>query len=575
MKKIRLKLIVFLFSVCLFGQIKNDEAIEKMSVDDLSNIYFNEKTTNFEKLKYANILIKQGTANKDKIQIAKGHCWIALLYFDVNNEKAISELNSALQFSKNLKNDKFPMIVYFQKAIVLRKQRKYKESIENFILAEKSNNGKDGNYSNTIKLNIAVIKSNYLGDVREGIEMLKECLSFYKNKDVANPEYSSTYHEVIFDISEAYRLLSKNDSATYYNRIGYKSAVKTGDYEMKNLFIYNEGTNQVCNKKYRLAIDSLHKAIPNLIKLDDYDNVLSSYYYLGKAYEGLKNSEKAFYYYVKIDSIYNNKKSLYPEFIDGYPFIINYYKDKGDKINQLKYITRYMSLDSILQKDYKELNKLIHRKYDIPLMVKEKEDLILSLDKKNSLRTKLVAGLLLIVIIISLFSFYQFRQNKLYKARFKKILENNSIEVENKTETHVLKTEIEFEKIKTIGISEELINQVLKQLQEFESKKGFLKSSITIQMLSEEFDTNSKYLSRIVNEYKNKNFTQYINDLRIEFALNHLQKNKKARKYTIQALSNEYGFNNAESFSTAFYKKTGIKPSFYINELENIKIIKC
>jgi AraC-like DNA-binding protein len=116
-----------------------------------------------------------------------------------------------------------------------------------------------------------------------------------------------------------------------------------------------------------------------------------------------------------------------------------------------------------------------------------------------------------------------------------------------------------------------LINQVLKHLQEFELKNGFLKSSITIQELSKEFDTNSKYLSRIVNEYKNKNFTQYINDLRIEFALNHLQNNKKARKYTIQALSIEYGFNNAESFSTAFYKKTGIKPSYYINELENMQ----
>lgn len=47
-----------------------------------------------------------------------------------------------------------------------------------------------------------------------------------------------------------------------------------------------------------------------------------------------------------------------------------------------------------------------------------------------------------------------------------------------------------------------------------------------------------------------------------------------ARRYTIQALSNEYGFNNAESFSIAFYKKTNIKPSFYINQLEKMDSLK-
>ena len=45
---------------------------------------------------------------------------------------------------------------------------------------------------------------------------------------------------------------------------------------------------------------------------------------------------------------------------------------------------------------------------------------------------------------------------------------------------------------------------------------------------------------------------------------------KKFRQYTIHALALEFGFNNAESFSTAFDKKTGIKPSFFIKNL-NIK----
>ena len=35
----------------------------------------------------------------------------------------------------------------------------------------------------------------------------------------------------------------------------------------------------------------------------------------------------------------------------------------------------------------------------------------------------------------------------------------------------------------------------------------------------------------------------------------------------VQAIAKESGFNNTESFSKAFYKKTGIKPSYFIREL--------
>ena len=34
------------------------------------------------------------------------------------------------------------------------------------------------------------------------------------------------------------------------------------------------------------------------------------------------------------------------------------------------------------------------------------------------------------------------------------------------------------------------------------------------------------------------------------------------------AIAQEVGFNNSESFSKAFYKKTGIYPSYFIKQLE-------
>jgi AraC-like DNA-binding protein len=49
-----------------------------------------------------------------------------------------------------------------------------------------------------------------------------------------------------------------------------------------------------------------------------------------------------------------------------------------------------------------------------------------------------------------------------------------------------------------------------------------------------------------------------------------LKKDDKLTKYTIQALAQEFGFNSAESFSAAFYKKTEIKPTYFIKELTKL-----
>jgi AraC-like DNA-binding protein len=68
-----------------------------------------------------------------------------------------------------------------------------------------------------------------------------------------------------------------------------------------------------------------------------------------------------------------------------------------------------------------------------------------------------------------------------------------------------------------------------------------------------------------------KNFSHYINDLRIDFAIEELKENSTFRKYTIKAIANECGFKSAESFSKSFYKTYGIYPSFYLKQLQSTR----
>ncbi|MNY12986.1 Helix-turn-helix domain protein [compost metagenome] len=301
-------------------------------------------------------------------------------------------------------------------------------------------------------------------------------------------------------------------------------------------------------------------------------NILASYYYLGKTYDGLGNKTLAVENFIKVDSIYKKTKEISTEFIDGYPYLVSYYKGNGDKENQLKYITAYMEIDNTLQKNYRVLNKLVHKEYDTPHLFSEKEALIKSLENDKAKFYWGFGSLLFMTVSITGFGFYQLNLKKRYKSRFEKIMNQTVVANDNIVNTSNKEITIEIQTNNSkedIGIADELVMQILDKLKHFETKKGYLEPNITIQLLSTKFETNTKYVSKIVNAYKGKSFIQYINDLRIEFALVQLQRDNKLSKYTIQALAVEFGFNSAESFSAAFYKKAGIKPTYFIKELEN------
>ena len=205
-------------------------------------------------------------------------------------------------------------------------------------------------------------------------------------------------------------------------------------------------------------------------------------------------------------------------------------------------------------------------------MILEKENLIQSLinDKTKSYWG---SGLAFLIAIGGIsFGIYQYQTKKRQYSQFEKIMHKST----NNTDLQTIKISENGIKtgksgIENIGINKELVEQILEKLNNFEVTKGYLFSNVTIQSLSDSFETNSKYVSKVVNAYKEKTFVQYINDLRIEYALQSLKEHRKLQKYTIQALAIEFGFNNAESFSSAFYKKSGIKPVYFIKQLEKLK----
>ena len=564
-RKYHLLLFLLLFSVFLSAQSKKN-SLTQLSFAELKELYWKNENKIPQQLPYAKAYLKKAINENEPVERARGYFLLSLLS---ESDKALVYLDSAIFFTKDLKDIKFPAYAYSAKGHVYKKQFKYKEAIDNFLIAENiaKQNNQDLYYE--IKFTIAALRSEELGEVDEALVLFKECFEHYNNKDVRSPVYSYPYQLVLFGLADAYKALNVSDSATYYNKKGYIESKATNSQLTNALFTLNEGANLIFKKNYRTALDSINIALPKVILYKDKGNTLAAYYYTAKAYDGLNNKKEAVKNFIKVDSVYTISKRITPEFMSGYPYLISYFKNNGDKVNQLKYLTKYMEIDSVLQNNYKELTKKLQYEYDTPNLMLEKENLIKSLQEDKSKSYWSIGFLILIVLAMAGFSFYQYKVKKSYRARFEKIMQTNA----EKAETETTQQEVDvFEanksKTESIGINENLINQILKKLADFESTKGFLEPNITIQTLSDVFETNNKYVSKIVNIYKQKTFIQYINDLRIDYALTSLKEDSRLRKYTIQALAIEFGFNNAESFSAAFHKKTGIKPTYFLKQLE-------
>jgi AraC-like DNA-binding protein len=557
-------LILFLFPLFLFAQVQKKD-LKQLPYDTIKKFFWDNEGNPKQQLVYANAFLLKAKGENSPVEQARGFLLLSLLS---ENDKALRYLDSAIVLTKYLNDERLPAFAYLGKANVYTKQFKFKEAIDNYLIAENSAKKNNSDLYYSIKYSIAILRSEHLGEVQKALDLYLECINYYKGKKIRTSQYSYIYQNVIFALADAHQALHQSDSATYYNNLGYRESKLTKNYETNALFTLNEGANLILKGNFKLALDSISKALPKMIAYKNWDNTLAAYYYFGKAYDGLGEKDLAAKNFIKVDSIYKITKTIYPEIMDGYPFLISYYKKKGEKEKQLQYLSQYMTINSVLQKNYKELSQKLQKEYDTPNLFSEKEALIHSLKKDETATYKIIAILVLLVFIIAIFGLYQYQIKKKYRKRFDKIINKTAVKTADKIPfSKVKEIKTNYSKLENIGIAKELVNEILEKLSLFEIQKGYLQSNLTIQTLSNTFESNNKYLSKTVNVYKGKSFIQYINDLRIEYAIMTLKKDNKLINYTIQALAKEFGFNNAESFSTAFHKKTGIKPTYFIKEL--------
>lgn len=169
---------------------------------------------------------------------------------------------------------------------------------------------------------------------------------------------------------------------------------------------------------------------------------------------------------------------------------------------------------------------------------------------------------LLMITYITYIGINALNQKEIYPADAKTITlsdENNQIDLKNNHITENLSNSAENDEI----IPELFIQLKSELIKKINEDKIYKDQDLTIYKLAKEINTNSKYLSTIINKEFGKNFVNFINEYRITEAKQNL-KSEKFKNYTIEALGQHVGFKSKSSFNIAFKKYTGKTPTEYL-----------
>ncbi|WP_162800911.1 helix-turn-helix transcriptional regulator [Chryseobacterium sp. KLBC 52] len=575
MKKIHLIVLavfpVFFFSQSIRGLNIPDSLKNKSDkyFDDAYNKVFQIDNDKAEHL--ANYILIKGKNENNKKIIFEGYYNIARVK-NLKNENGHPFADSLINATKNVSNAEYPAKSHILKGILFNNEGKYKEALNEYTVALNLNKAENKEQFYYVSKLIAILKTA-TEEYEEALPLFIKYYDYERDKVKNTNLDAKNYISSIFSLANIYTKCKDYKKSIQFADLGLAECKKYNDYSNYNYLLMIKGISLFYLKDFSSSGVILSNIEKGLINSKDYINLGILYYYLGKIeYENHKE-EEAVEYFKKADSISFNFNGFEAIKRDGYEILIDFYKKKGDLNNQLKYINNLMYSDSIIAVNRKNLSKEILKKYDTPLLMKEKLNII---DKLNHQNIWLIVSLLCITLLFIFIIRKNRKKIKEYEKQAKILLEKPVIAPapvfaeEIKPESNTAPSASVERKEKTTKndlTSNSKFKILIDKIEEFEKTNSFLAKNITLDSLSKEFDTNRDYLSKLVNELKGKNFSQYLNELRINYIVEELKSNEKIRKHTIAAIANDIGYNNAESFTNAFKKITGTLPSYYIKAL--------
>lgn len=374
-------------------------------------------------------------------------------------------------------------------------------------------------------------------------------------------------------VGTVYILLNKNQEAKenllkskeLYRKLGYKNQLR---HSLNSLGVLakRQGKYDEALEYYQEIYAFSETVRDTTMMITGLSNMASVYIEQTKYAKALGILEKADVLSLKIGDIYTRKNIT--ENISGA------YHGLGKYDESLSWYKKYKDVcDTIFDKEkHKQIEELSVR-YD----VERKKLTIDNLEAANQLqflslqRNRIVIGGIGVLLLLTFCFLVFFR--KLYRETLeanRNLVRKNQEVLQQQEKSRLLlhitgkadSDEIPVqEKLMNLpaGITPEMIRNMERTLIE---EEAFKDNELTLGSLAQRLNTNTTYLSRIINEYYGQNFSLFISTLRINAAQKMLS-DSRFDQFTIEGVAREVGFNSKSSFNTAFKSTTGLTPSAY------------
>ena len=575
--------------------------------DSVKSLLYNNPT----KAKYyCHKVLKYAKANDLVVEEAKSYCFLADLSGALTQkDSAFYYFDKAIQKADAIDNQKLEMVFKINKANYLFNEFDFQEALtlyeECVTLSKKLNDTDAYNY-------ISIKK----GSIAYELERYQEALKIYKENLSKKGFNNVSKLDIKLGLVKTYINLNKQDSAYVFIKSGIEESRKNHLKEHEIHFLEQLGLIYIDKKDFSNAKITFENALKIAEEIDSNNLIteinirISKLYSLQKEYDKaidllksiIKNEAPSNIPVEKLSEIYYLLAENYKS-IENYSESNYYYSqfiDKSKKIGE----KRIEAIDHLHKIDINESKEReTEQKNQKWILLGITGFLILLFigffikRRKESIQNQVKFEELLLKI--QNFENQKFSEEKAVTAHnaetvdtfidkkdeeFETELISNSIVTINSpsdgssTEEDHIDADIESENIdieetanSNFIIKDETRTEILDKLIKLEEKKLFLRQDFTLHNVAKRLKTNTAYLSKIVNSELDKNFSSYVNELRINFIIIELKNNVKLRSYSINAIAEEIGYKSPESFTKYFKIATGISPSIYIKKINQMK----
>jgi AraC-like DNA-binding protein len=604
--KFKICFIVFCFSTLVFSQNR----IKTINELIVKNLFDNPIVAK----KYSHKLLK--IAKEDKLQKDESRAYFFLAELSGNfsqKDSAFYYYDKAIQKAVEINDEKALLYYKVNKANFLFNGFDFDSALnlynECLSVAKKNNDNFTYDY---IQIKQGNVKYE-IGKYKEALEIFKKG---YKRKDFQK----QTALGIQLSLSKIYLKINEPDSSLIFSKKGIIESKKLKLAEFEMHFLNQSGLVYIYTKNFEEAKKSFEEALLLSEKNEMLEMTRAILINQSKLYTVLRENNKAIGILKKI--VTNEEKVVISSETQAE---IDYLLAENYKaINDLN------SSNFYLQKFIIDEEKLGQKKIETIDFLHQLDINIINNEREKQVNQKQILTILLTIIIIIMVLFYykKRRFDQLNQLKFdsliskihnyeqesvKKVNENlyenlniNALNLmpiveeklinnfvltekfENKDfteyrflnddfkkeevfEEEVFEEEIEDMPNNSFIIKHETINEILEKLIKLEEKKYFLKQECTLHNVAKKLKTNTAYLSKIVNNELGKNFSTYINELRINYVIIELKNNSKLRSYSVNAIAEEVGYKGPESFTKYFKVATGISPTIYIKKINKLQ----